>query len=409
MVKRNDIPAFGPLQGVRVLHSSLSVAGPFAVELMAEWGADVVWIENPMGPDITRLDTGAGIDFDRRNQREISLNIASPEGKEVFLRQLAETDIFLECSKPGQYAKWGLTDEVMWEANPKLIIVHISGFGQECAEEYYGRASYDPIAQAVGGMMYINSIPGTPASPILPVIADYYTALFACSSALASYTRVLKGGMGESIDVAQFEAILRLSSVWAVDTWNNGRTFDRVNNHNGNSGTAGYRSFMCKDGYEVYVLILGPGVMKAACDFFELPYGSDMIPVGSARLMEGTPGGDLLTQTLTDYFLSKDALEAENELAALGIPCASILTYEQMLDHPLFKSRNSIIEYPGLTHDSFTACTVVPRFKNAPGQVWRGGPSVGCDNDDVLEELGYSASEIDALYEKGIISKASEN
>jgi L-carnitine CoA-transferase len=383
----------------------MSVAGPIVAALMADWGADVVWIENPKGPDIARGGTGSTIDVDRRNMREIAINIASPEGKEFFLKQLKETDIFVETSKPGQYDKWGLTDEAMWEANPKLIIVHISGFGQDCAPEYYGRASYDPVAQAYGGMMYYNSIPGMPSRPALFSIGDYYTAFYACSAALSAYIHVLKGGKGESIDVAQYEAVVRTQTCWAADTWNLGKLFDREGDYNANGGTAGFTSYACADGDEVYILVLGPGVVKATCEFLKLPYGSEDIPTGAPMLHESTAGGKLLDATLKQYFSEHDSETAEREMSKVGIPIARVLRFEQMPDHPLFKSRESIIEYPRVNGEPFKAPAIVPKFKNNPCKVWRGGPGIGQDNEDILAELGYSEQDVAALYASGVIRK----
>ena len=103
----SSIPQFGPLQGVRVIHQSISVAGPFCAALMADLGAEVIWIENPYGPDVTRAGYGYTIQADRRNQRTISLDISKGDGKIAFLEMLKECDIFIEASKPGQYEKWG--------------------------------------------------------------------------------------------------------------------------------------------------------------------------------------------------------------------------------------------------------------------------------------------------------------
>lgn len=406
MTKRVEVPQFGPLQGVRVAHSSVSIAGPFAVDVMAEWGADVIWIENPNIPDLARAYGGNTVKKDRRNQREIALDLSSPEGKEVFLRMVKDLDIFLECSRAGQYEKWGLSDDVLWEANPKLIIVHISGFGQTCDPAYRGRSSYDPIAQAYGGLMYLNKAAGRRYAAAKPNVADYYTAMYACSSALAAYIRMKETGQGESIDIAQYEVVLRMTSLWDVDAWNNDKHYDAERDFEGNNNTAGWRSYECKDGNSIYVLVLGGGVVKNAFEFFDLPYGVEGgLAAGTPVVFEGTPMGDLLTETLINFCAEHDAAEAERILCEQKIPAAQILEFSQMLDHPLFKSRNSIIEYENTDGTTFTAPCVVPTFQNNPGKVWRGGSPMGVDNHDILDELGYSEDEIAELYDKKIIKK----
>ena len=177
MAKKTDIPNFGPLNGVRVVHCSQSLAGPFAASLMADLGADVIWVESAVGQDVSRIAPGMAAQLDRRNMRTIKLNVNTPAGKEVLLRLVREADIFLEASKPGQYKKWGLTDEVLWGENPQLVITHISGFGQWGDPDYVRRASYDPIAQAFSGVMYMNGLPGRRSAPAEVSISDYYLSL----------------------------------------------------------------------------------------------------------------------------------------------------------------------------------------------------------------------------------------
>ena len=125
MADRTTVPSFGPLSGVRLVHCSQSVAGPFAASLMADLGADVIWIESAVGQDVSRIAPGMAAQLDRRNMRTIKLNVNTPVGREVLLKLIREADIFLEASKPGQYEKWGLTDERLWAENPRLVITHI--------------------------------------------------------------------------------------------------------------------------------------------------------------------------------------------------------------------------------------------------------------------------------------------
>lgn len=409
MTKRSEIPQFGPLQGVRVVHATLSLAGPVACEFMAELGADVIQIETPFAVDTARLGGGWTAEQDRRNQRNISLNCASKQGKEAFLRIIKDADIFMEASKPGQYASWGLTDEVMWEVNPQLTIVHISGYGQTGDPSYVSRAGYDGIVQATGGLMYINSVPGQPSVPILASVADYYTTMHAATAALAGYIRAKETGVGDSVDIAQFECVLRTQMTWPMFTWNLGMPFDRENNHDGSSGTAGFKSYMCKDGIECYINVLGAGVVKSMCNILGWPYGAEegAVKPGTMKFDKGTPEGDRLEEALTEYFAARTSAEAEAELAGKGIPCGAVMRYEDMLDHPHFKARESIVEtHSDILDRDFYSSNIVARFKKEPGQFWRPAPRQGQDNDDVLAEAGYTPEEIAELYEaKTIIQR----
>lgn len=406
VMRKDGIPAFGPLRDLRVAHCSMSVAGPFCAALMADMGADVVWIENPHAPDVTRAGYGYTIQADRRNQRNVSLDISKGAGKEAFLRMIAERDIFIEASKPGQYERWGLSDEVMWEANPKLVIVHISGFGQFGEEEYVKRPCFDPIAQAFGGMMFCNSLPDGKATPANFLVADYYSGYMAAFSALAAYIRAQKTGMGESIDVAQYEAVMRAAGTANNISWNKGIVFDRVNNRGMENGAAAYGSFECSDGKQVYVLVFGVGVVKRACELFGLPYGSEQFPAKAPKILLSTPGGTELEQAMRAYCAERSSIEVEKFLNDAGIPCSAINDYTMLPDHPHVQARESLITYETPDGEPFTTYNVFPRLRNNPGLVWRGGPHIGMDNEDVLGEIGLSSSEIESLYEEGLLAKA---
>jgi L-carnitine CoA-transferase len=398
-------PAFGPLQGLKVAHSSISVAGPFCAALMADMGADVIWIENPYGPDVARAGYGYSIHGDRRNQRTLSLDISKGVGKEAFLRMVAQLDVYIEASKPGQYDKWGLSDEVLWQANPKLVIVHISGFGQTGDMKYVPRPSYDPIAQAFGGMMFCNSSPGQKATPANFLVADYYSGYMAAFSALAAYIRAQETGQGESIDVAQFEAVMRSGGTANNISWNNDIIFDRVNNRDMSNGAGAYGNFICSDGVEVYTLIFGAGVVKRACELFGLPYGTDDFPAKSPKFLLGTVAGDAMDKAMADYCAAHTAQEVEDSLNNAGIPCSQINDYTMLTKHPHILARESLLTYKTPQGKDFTTYNVFPRLKNNPGQVWRGGPYIGMDNEAILTELGYSEEQIEQLYTDGLLTQ----
>ena len=151
---------FGPLQGVRIISTGTLIAQPFAGQLAAEMGAEVIQIERPTVGDAgwrsigIRLPTKDGGEVatnwvqERRNVFCVTLDLSKPRGQEIFLKLIPTADIWMESSKPGTYAKWGITDESLWKINPKLVITHVSGFGQEGDPAYVTRASYDIVGQA---------------------------------------------------------------------------------------------------------------------------------------------------------------------------------------------------------------------------------------------------------------------
>ena len=401
MAKKTDIPNFGPLNGVRVVHCSQSLAGPFAASLMADLGADVIWVESAVGQDVSRIAPGMAAQLDRRNMRTIKLNVNTPAGKEVLLRLVREADIFLEASKPGQYKKWGLTDEVLWGENPQLVITHISGFGQWGDPDYVRRASYDPIAQAFSGVMYMNGLPGRRSAPAEVSISDYYTGYMAALASLAAYISAARTGKGDSIDVSQYESTLRCEAGWPLDIWNDsGRPFVQGK---GNNGNVGFNSYMCSDGREVYMVIIGPALLKRLMALLDLPYNEGVFAGCINNVKEGTPAGEVLEKAIVDFCASRTSAEAEKAFAEAGLPCSRILSHMEMLDHPHYVARESLTRWQRVDGGELTGQNVTPKLKRNPGRIWRGCPLPGMDNEDILGELGYTRADIEAMYAEGVI------
>ena len=405
MPRRAEMPVFGTLAGVRVVHATQSVAGPMAAQMMADVGADVTWIENYMSPDFNRTGTQMSVHQDRRNQRAIGLNIPSPEGRKVFFDLLKNADIFIETSRGDQYKRWGLTDEVLWEQNPKLIIVHISGFGQTGVEEYVKRASYDPIAQAFGCYMYLNGFPDRPPVPAYPVPADYLTGMFAAFGAMAALHRVAQTGKGESIDCAQYETMIRCQWGFPMEYLNCGG-MQKMREGSKSQVYAGYGAYQCRDGEYVYLLTLGGGICKRLFSVLGLEMGTDIFPEGLSSVLVTSPGAPVLEAKLDEFFSSRTAAEAERELLDAGVSCSMIMNYAMAVNNPQYKAREVFVEWEEpVHHKKLKGVGVFPKFKNNPGKVWRGLPSVGMDNEDVLLDIGYTQEQIDALYQCGAIGK----
>ena len=225
---------FGPLQGVRIISSGDFIAEPFAAAMAAEMGAEVIHIERPGDGDVWRmlgLQVKANSDTtinsawvqERRNTFHTTLDLSTPEGRDLFLRLIPHADIWMESSKPGTYSRWGLDDDTILQANPGLVIAHVSGYGQDGHPDYLGRASYDMVAQAFGGTMYLTGFPD-PDPPVKasPLSADYLTASFCLWSVLAGYIYSQRTGKGQVIDLAQYEAVHQTLSGTMVSYYEEG-------------------------------------------------------------------------------------------------------------------------------------------------------------------------------------------
>ncbi len=206
--------------------SGIEIAGPFAGQMFAEWGAEVIWIENVAWADTIRVQPNYP-QLSRRNLHALSLNIFKDEGREAFLKLMETTDIFIEASKGPAFARRGITDEVLWEHNPKLVIAHLSGFGQYGTEEYTNLPAYNTIAQAFSGYLIQNGDVDQPM-PAFPYTADYFSGMTATTAALAALHKVRETGKGESIDIAMYEVMLRMGQYFMMDYFNGGEICPRM-------------------------------------------------------------------------------------------------------------------------------------------------------------------------------------
>jgi len=404
--------AFGPLQHVRVVSSGTLIAQPFAAALAAEMGAEVIQIERPgAGDSVWRLlgmrlpkkdgtgEVSTSWVQERRNTFYVTLDLAEPAGRELFLRLLAATDIWMQSSKPGTYEEWGLDDQTVLGVNPRLVIAHVSGYGQSGDPEYLGRASYDMIGQAFGGLMYQTGFPDPlPPTRAAPWTADYITALFALWSSLAAYIYAQRTGRGQSIDVSQFECIHHTLGGTMIEYFANGAVRER----SGNKATAfqPYDTFQASDGWVVLAAV--GGVFDRVLPVIGLDPADPKWQVARIEI-ESVPGIEF-DATLRGWIAErtvKDVVAAFNEAK---VACCPIMTSRDMAEDPHYQARDVHIEWQDEQVGRVKGVGVLPKFSLTPGKIWRGAVPVGHDNDLVYGKLaGLSAAEIAALRDKGIV------
>jgi len=402
MAKSSDVPGNGPLSGLKIYSTGQNLAQPFAAALAAAWGADVINSENTTIKCPSRLQK-YWFEVTHRNMREIALNIPTPEGREIFTKLIKWCDIWMESSKIGTYEKWGLSDEYIWSINPKCVILHVSGFGQFGEPDYISRAANDATGQAFSGYLQFQ---GSPEMPILnkPATCDIITALYALNSCLAAYIKAQQTGKGESIDLAMFEAMFDVSAFRAPQAFNDGVV--PVRDGSWSPRIAGWSMYQCKDGNWIN---FSPGGGVATVQRLLTEFGFQDDPDFDPKWIAVPRGGPAEVKIEGKIKELCETLTAEEFDALMGriqVPCSMIMTYEQIMANKHYEARGDIVEWfdPGYGKN-MKGFAFVPKFTNNPTQIWRGAPTFGMDNDDILEELGYSADEISALYEKKIVNK----
>ncbi len=400
MANTKDIPSFGALTGLKVFSTGSVVASPFSAMLFAEAGATVIHAESASAPDVCRAIPYAW-NQEHRNELGMAINIPTPEGTEIFFKMIKWADIWFESSKGGTYAKWGLSDEVIHEANPKLVIIHVSGFGQEGDPAYVNRASYDAIGQAFGGYMYVNGFPEpNPPMRANPYTCDYITALNGAWAALAAYHRAQITGKGDVIDIAQFEVMMKIQLHYPMTYFQDGKVLKR--NGNADPKFAGYSAYKCGDGNYVFIGMVGGGPMKKGKKVLGLE-GDPDLPEGIQLALQGTPAGVKLEKAIQDFCDKHDASEVDAIFMEHGLPCSIILNVEMAENNPHYLAREVFTEWEDPQYGKVKGVNILPKFKESKGEIWRGAPLYGQDNSDVLKEFGYSQEQIDALYEKGVL------
>jgi L-carnitine CoA-transferase len=376
------------------------IAQPFAAVVAAQMGAEVIQVENPhvedawraIGLQLPKLDGSGSVGTswlaERRNEFNVTLDMGTPEGKEIFLKLAARAEIWMESSKPGTYDKWGLTDDVILGVNPKLVICHVSGYGQTGEPSYLGRASYDMIGQAFGGSMYQTGFPDPePPTRAAPWTADYITALYCLSSCLAALTHARETGVGQSIDLAQFEAIHAVLAGTMIEYFQLGVTRER----SGNKSPAfqPYDVFRASDGA---VVIAAPAatIFEKVCRLLDLDPADEYW--SSARTAINEVQGLEFDALLRGYVEVRTMDELIDTLNPLGIPCAPIMSAKTAAEDAHYQARGVHIEWDDEQVGRLKGVGPVPRFSKTPQKIWRGTAGPGTDNAKIYGELlGYSA------------------
>lgn len=404
---------FGPLQGVRILSTGSLIAQPFAAALAAEMGAEVIQVERPGEGDAAWRHLGIQLPTkdgkgkvattwiqERRNEFCITLDFSRPEGRELFLKLIAVCDIWMESSKPGTYTKWGLTDAVVLQHNPKIVIAHVSGYGQTGHPDYLGRASYDMIGQAFGGLMYQTGFPD-PEPPVRanPWTADYITALFCLWSSLAGYIYAQRTGRGQAIDISQFEAIHHLLSGTMVEYFSLGF----IRTRSGNKATAfqPYDAFQAKDGW-VVVGAVGLPVFSRVCRVLGLDPEDEKWKAAHTDI--NSIAGIEFDAILRGWIAERTVKEVVETMNAAQVACCPIMNSKDMAEDPHYQARGVHIEWEDEQVGKVKGTGVAPLFSLTPGKIWRGTVPVGYDNETVYTRLvGLSREEVAELKEKGVI------
>jgi crotonobetainyl-CoA:carnitine CoA-transferase CaiB-like acyl-CoA transferase len=396
----------GPLSGLRILDIATIIAAPFAGTLLADFGADVVKLELPGSGDGMRgfppFKDGKSLWWKAANRGKKfgTLDLRKKEGAELLLQMLPQFDVLIENFKPGTLEKWGLDLETLWKANPKLVVLRVTAFGQ--TGPYIGQPGFARIFEAMGGLTHITGDPnGSPVHTGYP-ISDAFGGVFGAMSILAALFKVAKEDpkKGEEIDLSLTEATFRLLDFLAIEYDQLGEVRERSGNRNQYSAPSDV--YLTSD--KKYVSLAGStnATFKGnaqAIGRSELPedprFSTNNLRVENADELDKLFGSFISTHTL------EEVLEAFSKAKGTIAPIYSI---DQIFDDPQYKARDAIVSVPDEDFGSVRLQGVTPKFTRNPGNIRWTAKGLGADNASIFKDiLEMSEDEVEACRERGII------
>ena len=391
-----------PLEGVRVLDLSRMIAGGVAGMLFADFGADVVKVEEPKHGDPLRQWTADGQPFwwkvYARNKRYVTLNLKSAEGRALLQQLVPKFDVMLESFVPGRLEKLGLGWDVLRAWNPRLVLVRISGWGQTGPASQ--RPGFGTLVEAASGFAAMNGEPdGAPIVPSFP-LADMTSALYAVNAAMfALYHRDVHGGSGQVIDVSLFESLFSLLGPLPAEYQALGRVRQRNGSRSKNAGPRG--CYGTRDGRFIAVSGSTPKMAERFLNAYGLSHllDDERFRTNEARVRNSVLLDEYIVAAIAGRTLEENLrIIHDSELTAIAVQ-----TVADIEQDPHWLERQLLVNVSNGA-SAVRMHNVVPRMMGTPGRVRNAGGALGEDNDAIYgDELGLSSEQRDGLRRAGII------
>lgn len=403
--------ALGALEGLRVIDLTQMLAGPFCTMMLADQGADVIKIE-PLRGDETRAvgpfrsddmlrQFGGYFASVNRNKKSLALNLKEPQGKKLLKELCRNADVVVENYRAGVMERLGLSYEVLREINPRLVYASIRGFGDPRTGKspYLEWPAYDPVAQAMGGMIGITGPdPDTPIK-IGPGVGDTVPAMMAAFGVVCAVLHAKKTGMGQFVDVSMVDAVLSVCERIVYQ-----RSFQGLN-----PGPEGNR----------HPLIAPFGVVKAKDGWVTIAAHSnefwatlchtmgreDLITASQTATQSDRVANKQTVYSAVEEFTIRHTKAQLKELLGGKIPFGPVYLIDEIAADPHFGVRDMIVqvEHPGCS-EPVSIAGIPVRMTETPGSIRRRAPLLGEDSIDVLHDLGYGDTEISSWRSAGVIA-----
>ena len=395
-----------PMAGVRVLDLATFLAAPFTAAILAEFGAEVIKVEQPgMGDPMRQFGTATEIDdssltwlSEARNKHSITLNLKDPDGAELFKRLVKDADVVCENFRPGTLAKWGLGYDVLRAINPKLVLLQVSGYGQD--GPYRDRPGFARVAHAVGGLTYLAGMEGeAPVTPGSTSLADYISGLFGAIGVLLALRSVEQTGQGQCIDVALYESIFRVLDEVAPAYARHGTVRGREGL--GTRNVCPHGHFPTRDGNWVAIACTSDKIWaRMPTNVLDRPDLAQSHPKTADRVRDRA----LIDGVVSGFTTAFPMAEVVERCTKGDVPCAAINSIAEIFADPHYEARGILHRVQHALLGEVVVPDVLPKLSASPGHIDSLGPRLGDWNDLVYgERLGLSQEERLALQNRGVI------
>ena len=392
----------GALKGLKVVEMGQLIAGPFCGQLLGDMGAEVIKIEPPGSGDPMRVwgrgDTPLWWEVIARNKLSVSADLRRPEGQDLARRLIARADVLIENFRPGALERWNLDPQHLLAANPRLVILRVSGYGQ--TGPYAQRTGFGGIGEAMGGWRHVVGEPDRPPSRMGISIGDTLAASYGCMGVLAALRHRDATGQGQIVDSALYEAVLQVMESLVPDY----SVMGYVRGRSGSilPGLAPSNVYRCRDG-DYLIGANQDAIFARLCQAMGRPElaRDDRYATHTARGIHQAELDQLIdawTRTLT-------VEEVEALCLSHAIPAGKVYRAPEMLTDEHFAAREAIVEVPHPAFGSVKMQNAFPKLSATPSGVRRPAPrQVGQDNAEVYaRELGLGADELERLKANGVI------
>jgi len=405
MTARPAAPEAGPppLAGVKVLELGSLIAGPYAGALLAQFGAEVIKIEPPGEGDPLRnwrrLHEGTSLWWysQSRNKKSVTLDLRSEEARGIVRKLAAEADIVIENFRPGTLEKWGMGWAQLSADNPKLIMVRISGYGQD--GPYASRPGFAAIAECMGGLRYTSGYPDRPPVRVGVSLGDTLASLYGTIGALmAMHHLKANGGRGQYIDVALYESVFAIMESLVPEYTAQG--FIRERTGAALPGIAPSNTYLCGDGKYVAIAGNGDGIFRRLMTAI----GRD--DLGNDPALARNEGraaqAARLDEAIGAWTGGRALEEVLDVLEAASVPAGRVYTAADIVADPHYRARGMIERHAMPDGTPIDLPGIVPKMSATPGATKWVGPKLGEHTEEVLRRIGLGADEVKRLRDAGI-------